>query len=510
MRALDRRGGPLSTTTTKSKLGPFGGFGVWERPGEQSGCGLPKCDKRLISPTDLYCHSHDRFLLFMELTSGERGFIIALLSVLIYGSVELTAQLNSVIPVDLSYTLIGLCVISLPLRKFAGTCWMAAVLWLLTSAFSLAFQFTGDHFRVVISTAFLLILVSLSAVWAVSDADEASIAIHKRIPGPFPAGAASLIACGLIGAVASLVVGLAAIGNARVWHGDESSITQGSFVAAACFMAASILVAIVIGFIFGTGRIRRDVPEIKQPRRPRLKDWSVHLSPPTRRPVYNVVDRISEAAILAIFRTSEIVLKASVSLARLTVNFLLIAMYILVRLLVAVANKIIRMVVLAFRTIVAAVAAAGRVFYRSCVSACEGIARVTVNLDLPVMTLAVASLLTAGAAEESRRYIVESSPRILLIVLVRVVIALLLATITWIALASQEWARSRRSAEHSAGRAAPYVLLFVAIGGWLLGLPGTLFGYGRIHVGWLTLTSTGLIVLAIILRPVLNRISSRP
>jgi hypothetical protein len=59
---------------------------------------------------------------------------------------------------------------------------------------------------------------------------------------------------------------------------------------------------------------------------------------------------------------------------------------------------------------------------------------------------------------------------------------------------------SRVSAKSSATITAPYLLLFVAAGGWLLGLPGT-FGYGPIRVGFLTLTSTALIVIALVLRP---------
>ncbi len=500
----------LSTIAIWPKLGPFGGFGVWEKPANQSGCGLSGCDQKQILPTDLYCHSHDRFLPFSRMTNGERGFVIIFLAGLIYGSIELTAHLNSVIPVSLTYVLIGLCLISLPLRKFTGTFWTAVTLWLLVSAFGLAFQYAGRHFHVIISTAFLLILISVSAVWAASEADEAAMAIYKKISGASPGGASSLVACGLIGVLASLAVALGVIINGRIWHGDESSITNGTFVAAVCFAAATILAAIAVGFIYGAGRIRRHVPVIKQPRRPSLKGWSVNLPKPAIRQASNVIDRISEAAILTVFRTSEIVLRASVALARGIVNFLLIAMYILVRLFVAVVNGITRILVLTLRAIAAALATAGRVVYRACVSASVGVVRVTVNMGLPVGAFAVASLLTIGSAKETRRYIMADSPGILLDTIGLISIALLLATIAWMALASQDWLRSQRSAQHSAGRTAPYVLLFVAIGGWLLGLPGTILGYGRIHVGWVTLTSTGLIVMAIILRPVLNRIGSQP
>jgi hypothetical protein len=48
----------------------------------------------------------------------------------------------------------------------------------------------------------------------------------------------------------------------------------------------------------------------------------------------------------------------------------------------------------------------------------------------------------------------------------------------------------------------------VAAGGWLLGLPGT-FGYGPIRVGFLTLTSTALIIVALVLRPLLNRVQGQ-
>ncbi|HEV2374156.1 MAG TPA: hypothetical protein VGS19_18620 [Streptosporangiaceae bacterium] len=499
----------MGATAIRPKLGPFGGFGIWEEPREQTGCGLPNCDTRLISPTDLYCHSHDHFLPLSELTSVGRGLIVVSLSVLIYGSIELTAHLRSVVPVDLSYVLIGLFTIGLPLRKFNGTYWAATLLWLLVSAFSLAFQFTGNHFHTVISTAFLLILISVSAIWAASEADDFSIAIRKKLDGPLPGGASSLVASGLIGAWSSVVVALAVTGTGRIWHGDESSIAHASLVAAACFTAASILAAIAVGFIYGTGRIRRDVPAIKYPHRPQLKEWRVSLSGPTPRPTHNVIDRIAEVAILTVFRTSETVVKASVTLSRLMVNFLLISMYILVRSITAVVNWVVMVLVLTFRVIAAAVAAAGRVIYRAFVSAYSGVVRVTVNVGFPVIALAVSSLLATGAAEETRQYIVVGSPRSLLATCALVIIALLLVITSWMVMASQSWERSLESAQHSASRTAPYALLFVAIGGWLLGLPGTILGYGLIHVGWLTLVSTGLIVAAVLLRPVLNRIGSQ-
>jgi hypothetical protein len=498
----------LSATIAKLRLGPFGGFGSWEEHTEPSGCGLRDCDPRPISPTDLYCSSHDRFLLFSSMTSGGRVFTVMLLASLICGSFELVAYLRSSVPVDFAYVFIGLGVVALPLRSFKRTFTMTAVLWLVISGLSLAFQFTGTHFHVVTATAFLLGVTSASAFWAALDADGFAMDIQNKNDRPFPGGAVSLVACGLIGIAGSCVVGFAVFLTSHVWHGDESTFIQGAFWGAACFTVASVATATSVGFIYGTGRISRSVPAIKKPTRPKLKDWKVSLSSPKSRTVRNEVDRVSEVVTIAIFRTSEMALRMSVTLARATVNFLLVAGYILVRLLIEIANRIFRLIVLTIRSVVAALTTTALVIYQAWVIAYGGVAQATVNIGLPVGALAVTCLLVTGAAQETRRYIAIGSIGVLLDIIIRGVAAFALASVAWIALASEDWRRSRRSAQRSASITAPYILLFVAASGWLLGVPGTL-GYGRIHVGWLTLISTGLIALAILLRPMLNRMDDQ-
>jgi uncharacterized membrane protein YhaH (DUF805 family) len=128
---------------------------------------------------------------------------------------------------------------------------------------------------------------------------------------------------------------------------------------------------------------------------------------------------------------------------------------------------------------------------------------------VPVSALAGAGLLVAISADETRRYIATGALSVLLQIIVVQFLALLLATVAWIMLASQRRRDSLASAQSSATITVPYLLLFVAAGGWLLGLPGT-FGHGPIRVGFLTLTSTALIVVALVLRPWLNRMQARP
>ena len=49
----------------------------------------------------------------------------------------------------------------------------------------------------------------------------------------------------------------------------------------------------------------------------------------------------------------------------------------------------------------------------------------------------------------------------------------------------------------TAGIAAPHAFVVLTVGGWVTGLPGT-FGFGPVHVGWVTGIATGLLAVAFV------------
>jgi hypothetical protein len=70
-----------------------------------------------------------------------------------------------------------------------------------------------------------------------------------------------------------------------------------------------------------------------------------------------------------------------------------------------------------------------------------------------------------------------------------------LATLAWILLCGLPWRRYTASLVHSAGIASANGLLLLAVGGWVVGVPG-LLGHGPIRVGWLTLAATAVLTAA--------------
>jgi hypothetical protein len=490
----------VGATSIEDDIYPMGGFGFGERPAKPAGCGLPICDSAQILPTDLYCRDHDRFLPFSRLTSAGRVFAVALVAFLVYGSVELTALLDSAVPVSLAYILVALGAIALPLRNFLTTCWVTVVLWLAISGLALSFQFTDTHFHAVTAATFLLVVMTattLLSMFYAGPLDEDAVGI-----------ASGLVARGVIGVIGAVAIGFASALAGKAWRAEGLPVGRVAFFAAVILGAGSIVTAIVGGFVHGAMRIRRDVRGIQGPRRLKPVTWRVSVSSPRPRQGRSPIDRIAEVVTLALHRTSAMVTKALVSVCRVSVNFLLTAANVLVARAVDLINWGVKALVLTLRCIAAGVADTIWLGYRALVSAVMSVLWAATFVLVPVGALAGAGLFLVGSAEETRRYIAAGSLSVLLRIIVLQLMALGLATVAWITLASQPWRESQRSAQRSANGTAPYLLLFVAAGGWLLGLPGTL-GHGPIRVGFLTLTSTGLIVVALLLRPLLNRVQSQ-
>lgn len=68
-------------------------------------------------------------------------------------------------------------------------------------------------------------------------------------------------------------------------------------------------------------------------------------------------------------------------------------------------------------------------------------------------------------------------------------------TLAWILLCGLPWRGYTASLVHSTGIASARGLLLLAVGGWVVGVPG-LLGHGPIRVGWLTLAATPVLTAA--------------
>jgi hypothetical protein len=477
-----------------------GAFGFGERPEEAVGCDVEEgCDAARIRPTDLYCDQHDRFLPFSGMSGAGKIFVVALVAFLVYGSVELTAQLDSAVPVNLGYILVGLGAIALPLRKFRRTCWVTAALWLAISGLALAFPLTDAHFHAVAAAAFLLVVMTGTTVLSM---------FHAALLDEDAAGIASGLAVRqLLGAMGALAIGFASPLADWVWQAQGPAIGRVAFFAAAILAAGTLVTAIVGGFVESAKRSDdRPVPKIGSPEKPAMlprqaKATTARGARRGRSPMDILVQAVDRLGAM-LYNAKEVIRTVSIYVLRTVA-------YVIWKLIISLVNWVVKVLVLTWRYVAAGVKNTVRLGLRAVVDAVVALGWAAIFVLVPVSALAGAGLLVASSADETRRYIATGALSVLLQIIVVQFLALLLATVAWIMLASQRRRDSLASAQSSATITAPYLLLFVAAGGWLLGLPGT-FGHGPIRVGFLTLTSTALIVVALVLRPRSNQTQDQP
>lgn len=469
-----------------------GAFGFGERPEEAVGCDIEEgCDAARIRPTDLYCDQHDRFLPFSRMSGAGKIFVVALVAFLVYGSVELTAQLDSAVPVNLGYILVGLGAIALPLRNFRRTCWVTAALWLAISGLALAFPLTDAHFHAVAAAAFLLVVLAgttLVSMFYAGPLDEDAAGI-----------ASGLAVRQLLGAMGALAIGFASPLAGRVWQAQGPAIGRVAFFAAAILAAGTLVTAIVGGFVKSSKRSDdRPVRQIGSPKKPAREPRQTKTTTARR----DILGRAADRLWVMFYNVKEVIRTVSINVLRTVA-------YVIWKLVISLVNWVVKVLVLTWRYVAAGVKHTVRLGRDAVRDAVVALVRAAIFVLVPVSALAGAGLLVAISADETRRYIATGALSVLLQIIVVQFLALLLATVAWIMLASQRRRDSLASAQSSATITAPYLLLFVAAGGWLLGLPGT-FGHGPIRVGFLTLTSTALIIVALVLRPWLNRMQARP
>jgi hypothetical protein len=475
-----------------------GAFGFGERPEEAVGCDIEEgCDAARIRPTDLYCQD-DRFLPFSRMSGAAKIFVVALVAFLVYGSVELTAQLDSAVPVNLGYILVGLGAIALPLRNFRRTWWVTAALWLAISGLALAFPLTDAHFHAVAAAAFLLVVMTGTTL------------VSMFYAGPLDEDAAG-IASGLavrllLGAMGALAIGFASPLADWVWQAQGPAIGRVAFFAAAILAAGTLVTALVGGFVEARAE-RSDDPPVRQigsPEKPAREPrrTKAPTARPARQGILDILGQVGDRLEVMLWNVKEVIRTVSIYVLRTVA-------YVIWKLVISLVNWVVKVLVLTWRYVAAGVKHTVRLGCNAVRDAVVALVWAAIFVLVPVSALAGAGLLVAISADETRRYIATGALSVLLQIIVVQFLALLLATVAWIMLASQRRRDSLASAQSSATITVPYLLLFVAAGGWLLGLPGT-FGHGPIRVGFLTLTSTALIVVALVLRPWLNRMQARP
>jgi hypothetical protein len=402
----------------------------------------------------------------------------------------LAAELSSWAPIFLVYATIGLGVIGLPLRLFTSTAHLAIFLWLVACVGAPTYYLTGSNSHAItVSTllvaaacAFGLHAGIISVVDALYNSAVANDDHRPRAVLAFMAG--TLVISVAAGAMAlSLVIIPGTLVLAK------SGLMVSAAVTAVAGLVLGLLVAIVSGLIDGAPRISIETSSFCAWRGPEPVAWRARRTPIRRRQVRTIVDRVGDLLRHALIQLSDALRILSVASARTAVNMFVAAVRILVNALIKSVNFTLKLIILCVRGVSAGIVSA----WWFCLNAIEltvaGLFHSVVTAGLPVAALFTGSGLTLAAAAETRHYLIAGSMIALLRLISFAVLGILALTTAWIMLASQPISVSLRSAGRSASVAGPYALLLVEVGGWLVGLPGTL-GYGRIHVGWVTLVST--------------------
>ncbi|MCW2942632.1 MAG: hypothetical protein JWN00_5617 [Actinomycetia bacterium] len=461
----------------------IGSFGWVEEPRPAEVCPEHDCPPAL--PTDLYCVEHDRFLPFVEgwTNIGKIAAVLTVSALLLSGFV-FTAELNSWLPVFLAYAILGLGVVVLPLRRFTITARTTTVVWAGACCVALIYQSRDMHVRGVIGAWLVAtgaVVVALHAVPAAAHAalDDRFVGNSKDRPRRVLAFVSGTFVVMAISAL--LHVGPLSSGG-----------RYAASVIALVALAAGVVAAVRAGMIDGAPRIDRNVWRWRAPTSAWQVGWRAHPKAVQHWQTTKTIERIGELVRRSLLHAGNAVKVAAFGAARTTANLLLTAWYLLQCFFIYCINQIIRGAVLMARAIWAGLLSAIWLLVRSLAVALFHLAYTLISMAIPVAMLAIAAGLEILASEQTRQYLIGGSLISLLQLAVTAAAAIGALTVAWLVLAGQPRRLSLRSAFRSANITGPYAIILIAVGGWIIGLPGTL-GPGRIHVGWLTLTSTTLL-----------------
>jgi Fibronectin type III domain len=456
-----------------------------KQPNELSGFGFPeaatavevctrddcyKNNEPLV--TDLYCRSHGRFLPLISAPISLRVLLAIISTLIIYGSFELTAQRNSRLPVFIIYAVIGFGLVILPLRHFTRTAVIASLIWVIASVIPITSSSSSGHFRVVLAAATLVGSISILAIYAIAGTPY-------TVPPGSPARElrviARIVAVALIIAIWTAVASLALHYESYVLPGSERRIARFLLIIALISLAVSALVISATSVVIGVRNMKLQVRTLRKPRRP---TWVA--------PGANVL----------------------LAIGRIIANCVAQVAYVLAYTIIALTNVVIRFVVLTARWVQATIASVVRLSFYAIFIACRRIFDPIASVFVPVGALVGTPWLVMALAGETRLYLLHG-PLIALrnmTIMVLAAVALLLGT--WVILANQHPRDSFRSFERSAPVTIAYGFVILFFGGWLLALPRA-FGYGHIHVGRVTLWSTGIVVIVLLVLGVSRLVGSK-
>jgi hypothetical protein len=494
-----------STIGSKDHSSMIGGFGMYDvvDPAEQ----CAECVRGTSRPTDLFCKDHDRFLPLIHWVSAARVGIVLTGATLIYALFWLTAELKSSIPVLLAVGTIGLVACTLPLRTHRRTVWLSALAYLISFGVVFLGHVTenGARYDLIVAAFFAaLAILALYMIYMLHAEASASEAILEHGPSN------GLVELGVIPLVIAMVAGLAWILTPLFLdHASAGHVRADESVVVFIGLCLMLMVSGGVGVVEGLGSVSGNAPGFPLPLQARRVTWRARFGTIQRRRTNTMIDRIGELTKITIIRMADALRVILVTTARVAVNALLELVHLLARLVILAINLLIKLIFVLVKAIIAVAVC----FLEAAVKLLViGISFGGISfgaLVLPVAALLGAEALSVLLAEHARRYLLDGAMNDLWWFVLQSVAALALISAAWILMADQRLRLSLRSAYRSAGIAGPYLLVFIAIGGWLFTALSFL-GLGHIRAGWTTWTTTAVLVGAFVWSQFLRRDDSTP
>jgi hypothetical protein len=482
---------------------PGRGHGPWylrlggERPVVRSGCPESDCAPGPIEAHDVYCRTHDRLLPFSTpAPTRTRWFVVNLLRALVCGVFTVTAQTASPLPMTVLAALTGAAVLGLPLRHYPVGRAAALALWVLACAALTLTAVTGTHGHRIIGTVALALVAAAWTGWTSATLTDRAVGFWGRRSRPVgrsggraPGWIASAMAVVPAAALSSLVLARGPSG----WLLRLPAVRGWLLVAAVGGLAGAVLTAFLAGVLDGWGRVDLRTAQAALPRKPALLRWR----PADRRwhgaPPRSFAGRVK--VLVLEFRHQ--VLTAALRGVSFAFNVLRLTGHYAAKAVVRAVNLLFRQAVLLLRRARMSVLCAGHLTGRAAAMLLAEVPRGARLVLLPPVALVTAAWLVPVVAAGLTDFLADGGFGRLGAAALSALGCLALWTLAWAALTGEPFARTRRSALRTAGLVLPHVVLLTTVGGWVLGLPGT-FGPGRMHVGWLTLALTALVLLFLI------------
>lgn len=450
-----------------------------EEPTPSSGCRDELCDRPDVGPVDLYCPVHERLIPFSKVELGRtRWIVINLLRAAACGAVVLASWSANSIPLFVLFVSAGAVVAAAPLHRLPLTAKAAIGGWLIACLVAKVLPILGSAHESVVRA----VVVAVVLVLAVVHAGAFAWSVQKTRDGAAPA--VTVAAFAVVPAMAlGWFLSNPSVGFTSVPDWLRSWLQIGMLTG----VAGALLVAAIAGAVHGQARVNRSVTPLVMAR---AEPWQVDWKAAGHRGSRSARTSPWERALNEFASRAQVALVAT---ARGVANLLLRAAHIIQVIVFRLINWGYRRLVMGIRRFAAAIAATGEVLAEAARLGATVLTRTGRVVLLPALMVSVGAAAASYGAEYQLRYLLGEGLMLLGPLALAIAAGLLALTVLWMSLSGVPLRVSVPSWAHTMSVAAPQVIVMFTLGGWIVGLPGTL-GHGPIRLGPVTITSTVLLL----------------